>query len=176
MKSSGCPTTPAHSTLPPWSGVGGERVGVLEVLGDVAGLEHALSAGVGAHDHLLLGLLDGDHGAAHAVVDGPQVVVATGDDAIADRELAAGDLDALAEQTLADELGASEGVQARAAVVVTHDEDRLPPRALGLALAPPGDRRPLARRGGLLVASDDVDPPVLVLVGDEVSGSAAAHL
>ena len=38
------------------------------------------------------------------------------------------------------QLGADERVEALAALVVTHDQHRLPPRACGLALAPRGDR------------------------------------
>ena len=88
-------------------GVRGQRVGVLEVLGHVRSIEAALGAGVGAHDNVLLGRVDGDHRAAHAVVDRPLAVVATRDDPITDRELAAGDLDALAEPAVARQLGAN---------------------------------------------------------------------
>ena len=70
-------------------GVRGQRVGVLEMLGHIGGVEAALGAGVGAHEHVLLGRVDGDHRAAHAVVDRPLAVVATRDDPITHGELAA---------------------------------------------------------------------------------------
>ena len=54
-----------------------QGVGVLEVLGHVDGVETALRAGVGAHEDVLLGRVDGDHGAARAVVDTTPMVVAT---------------------------------------------------------------------------------------------------
>ena len=115
-------------------------------------------------------------GAARAVVDGAQMVVATRDDAVTDGELLPGDVDALAQPTVAAQLGAGEGVEALAALVVACDEDGLPPRASGLAFAPRGDRRTLARAGALRVVSDDVQPPGAVLLGDVVGGVAAADL
>ena len=84
----------------------GQRVGVLEVLGHIGGVEAALGASVGAHEHVLLGRVDGDHGAAHAVVDRAPPVVATRDDAVTHGELAAGDVDALAQPAVALQLGA----------------------------------------------------------------------
>ena len=117
----------------------GQHVGVLQMLGHVGGIEPALGAGVGAHEHVLLGRVDGDDRAAHAVIDRPLAIVASRDDAITHGELAATDVDALAEPSVALELGADERVEALATVVVTHDQHRLPPRASGLALAPRGD-------------------------------------
>ena len=137
-------------------GVGGEGVGVLEVLGDIGGVECPVGAGVGADEKLVLGRVDGDDRAAHAVVDlAPPVVVAS-DDAVADGELLAGDEDALAQPTLALELGARERVETRAAGVVAGDEDRLSARARGFTVAPDGDGRLLGRKGGLMVPAEDV--------------------
>ena len=119
------------------------------MLGHVGGVEAALGAGVGAHEDVLLGRVDGDDRAAHAVVDRALAVVATRDDAVTHGELVAGDVDALAQPAVALQLGADERVEALAALVVTHDQDGLPPRARGLALAPRGDRGVLARAGAL---------------------------
>ena len=80
-------TRPLHGAS--LDGVRGQRVGVLEMLGHVRSVEAALGAAVGAHDEVLLGGVDGDHRAAHAVVDCPLAVVATRDDAIPHGELAA---------------------------------------------------------------------------------------
>ena len=124
------------------------------MLGHVGGIEAALGAGVGAHEHVLLGRVDGDHGAARAVVDRALAVVATRDDPITHGELVATDVDALAQPTVARQLGADERVEALAAIVVAGDQDGLPPRAGGLALAPRGDRRALARACALRVAGD----------------------
>ena len=157
-------------------GVRGQGVGVLEVLGHVGGVEGALRAGVGAHEDVLLGRVDGDHGAARAVVDGAQTVVATRDDTVTHGELVPGDVDALAQPTVAAQLGADQRVEALAAIVVACDQDGLAPRACGLALAPRGDRRMLARAGALRVVSDDVQPPGAVLLGDVVGGVAAADM
>ena len=66
-----------------------------------------------------------------------------------------GDLDALPQPTVAAQLGADEGVQALAAMVVACDENSLAPGARGLALAPYSDRRLFARAGSLRVAGDD---------------------
>ena len=96
---------------------------------------------------VLLGRVDGDDGAARAVVDRPLAVVATRDDAVTDGELVPGDVDALAQPAVALQLGADERVEALAALVVARDQDGLPPRAFGLALAPRGDRGALARAG-----------------------------
>ena len=71
-------------------------------------------------------------------------IVATRDDPVTHGELAAGDVDALAQPAVALQLGADERVEALAALVVTHDQHGLPPRAFGLALAPRGDRGVLA--------------------------------
>ena len=135
-------------------GVRGQRVGVLEMLGHIRSIEAALGAGVGAHEHVLLGRVDGDHRAAHAVVDRPLAIVATRDDPITHGELAATDVDALAQPAVALQLGADERVEALAALVVTHDQHGLPPRACGLALAPRGDRGVLAGACALRVAGD----------------------
>ena len=116
MKSSGWPTTPAHSTVPPWMVCGGQGVGVLEVLGRRRRRRGAAGAGVGAHEDVLLGRVDGDDRAAHAVVDRAQPVVATRDDAVTDGELVAGDVDALAQPAVALQLGADQRVEALAAV------------------------------------------------------------
>ena len=105
---------------------------------------------------VLLGRVDGDHRAAHAVVDRPLAIVATRDDPITHGELAAADVDALAQPAVALELGADERVEALAALVVTHDQHGLPPRACGLALAPRGDRGVLAGACALRVAGVDV--------------------
>ena len=157
-------------------GVRGQGVGVLEVLGHVGGVEGALRAGVGAHEDVLLGRVDGDDGAAGAVVDGAQTVVAARDDAVTHGELVPGDVDALAQPTVAAQLGADQRVEALAAIVVACDQDGLAPRARGLALAPRGDRRTLARAGTLRVVSDDVQTPGAVLLGDVVGGVAAADV
>src|SRR6266516_2881110 len=106
------------------------------MLGHIRSIEPALGAAVGAHEDVLLGRVDGDHRAAHAVVDTALAIVAPCDDAVTDGELAVGDLDALTEPAVALELGADERVEALAALVVRHDQHRLPPRACGLALAP----------------------------------------
>ena len=106
--------------------------------------------------HVLLGRVDGDHRAAHAVVDRALAIVATRDDAVTHGELAATDVDALAQPAVALELGADERVEALTALVVTHDQHGLPPRAFGLALAPRGDRGALTRACALDVAVDDV--------------------
>ena len=129
-------------------GVRGQHVGVLEMLGHIGSIEAALGAGVGAHEHVFLGRVDGDHRPAHAVIDRPLPIVAPRDDPIAHGELAATDLDALAQPSVALQLGADERVEALAAVVVTDDQDSLPPRAGGLAVAPRGDRCVLAARPG----------------------------
>jgi TrkA family protein len=55
-------------------GVRGQRVGVLEMLGHIPGIEPALGAGVGAHKAVLLGRVDGDHRAGHAVVHRPLAI------------------------------------------------------------------------------------------------------
>ena len=125
MKSSGRPTTPAHSHGSSLDGVRGQRVGVLQMLGHIRSVEAALGAGVGAHEHVLLGGVDGDHRAAHAVVDRPLAIVATRDDSITHREVAATDVDALAQPAVALKLGADERVETLTALVVTHDEDGL---------------------------------------------------
>ena len=96
------------------------------------------------------------HRAAHAVVDPALAVVATRDDPITHGELAAADVDALAQPSVAFQLGADERVETLAALVVTHDQDGLPPRACGLALAPRGDRGVLAGAGARRVAGVDV--------------------
>jgi hypothetical protein len=82
-------------------GVRGQHVGVLQMLGHVRSIEPALGASVGAHEHVLLGRVDGDHRAAHAVIDRPLSVVAARDDAVTDGELVATDVDALAEPAVA---------------------------------------------------------------------------
>ena len=114
-------------------GVRGEHVGVLQMLGHIGDIEAALGAGVGAHDEVLLGRVDGDHGAARAVIDRPLPVVAARDDAVTDGELIASDMDALAKPTAVLQVGADERVEALAALVVTCDQDGLPPRAFSLA-------------------------------------------
>jgi hypothetical protein len=126
------------------------------MLGHVRSVEPALGAAVGTHEHLLLGRVDGDHGAAGAVVDRPLAIVATRDDPITHGELVATDMDALAEPTVALELGADERVEALAALVVAHDQDSVPPRARGLALAPRRDRCVLTGACALDVAFDDL--------------------
>ena len=126
------------------------------MLGHVGGIEPALGAGVGAHEHVLLGRVDGDHRAACAVVDRALAIVATRDDAITHGELAATDVDALAEPAVALELGADVRVEALAALVVPHDQHSLSPRAFGLALSPRGDRGALSRACALDVAFDDL--------------------
>ena len=125
-------------------GVRGERVGVLQMLGHIRGVEAAMGAAVGAHDEVLLGRVDGDHRPTHTVIDRALAVVATRNDTVPDRELIASDVDALAQPAVALELGADERVEALATRVVTHDQDRLPPRARALARPPRGDRRVLA--------------------------------
>ena len=85
-------------------------------------------------------------------------------------------MDALPQPTVAAQLGADERVEALAAIVVACDEDGLTPRARGLALAPRGDRRMLARAGTLRVVSDDVQTPGAVLLGDVAGGVAAADV
>ena len=82
-------------------GVRGQRVGVLQILSHIGGIEPALGATVGAHEHVLLGRVDGDHRAAHAVVDRALPIVATRDDAVTHGELAATDVDALAQPAVA---------------------------------------------------------------------------
>jgi hypothetical protein len=126
------------------------------MLGHVGSIEPALGAGVGAHEPVLLGRVDGNHRATHAVIDRALAIVATRDDAVAHGELAPGDVDALAQPAVALQLGADERVEAFTAVVVTHDQHRLPPRALSLALAPRGDRHALTRACALHVAFDDL--------------------
>jgi hypothetical protein len=121
-------------------GVRGQHVGVLEMLGHIRSVEAAVGAGVGAHEHLLLGRVDGDHRAAHPVVDRPLAIVATRDDPITHGKLAPRDLDALAEPAVATQLGTDERVEARTALAVTHDQHRLPPRAGDLARPPHSDR------------------------------------
>ena len=71
------------------------------MLGHIRSVEAALGAGVGAHDEVLLGRVDGDHRAARAVVDRPLAIVATRDDPVADGEVAATDVDALAQPAVA---------------------------------------------------------------------------
>ena len=110
------------------------------MLGHIGSIESALGAGLGAHKHIFLGLVDGDHRAAHPVLDRAIAIVATRDDPITDGELVATDVDALAEPAVALQLGTDESVEAPAALVVTHDQDGLPPRAGGLARPPRGDR------------------------------------
>ena len=149
---------------------------MLEVFGHVGGVEAALGAGVGAHEDLLLVRVDGDNGAAGAVVDTTPMVVATRDDPVPHGELLAGDVDALPQPTVAAQLGADERVEALAAIVVAGDEDGLTPRARGLALAPRGDRRMLARSGTLRVVGDDVKTPGAVLLGEVAGGVAAADV
>ena len=85
-------------------------------------------------------------------------------------------MDALAQPAVALELGADERVEALAALVVTHDQHRLPPRACGLALAPRGDRCVLAGACALRVAGVDVQLAAGGLLGDVVGGVAAADL
>ena len=91
-------------------GVRGQHVGVLEMLGHVGSVEAALGAGVGAHEQVVLGRVDGDHRAAHAVVDRPLAIVATRDDPIAHGELVAPDVDAVAQASVALQLGADERI------------------------------------------------------------------
>jgi hypothetical protein len=137
-------------------GVRGQHVGVLEMLGHVRSIEPPSGAPVGAHEHVLLGRVDGDHRAAHAVVDRALAIVATRDDAVTHGELVATDVDVLAQPTVALELGADVRVEALAALVVTHDQHRLPPWARGLPRTPCGDRRALTRACALDVAFDDL--------------------
>jgi hypothetical protein len=66
------------------------------MLGNIRRIEPALGTAVGAHDHVLLGRVDGDHRAAHAVLDRPLAIVATRDHPVPHAELAAADVDALA--------------------------------------------------------------------------------
>jgi hypothetical protein len=157
-------------------GVRGQRVGVLEMLAHVGGVEAALGAGVGAHEDVLLGRVDGDDGPARAVVDRSHTVVAAGDDPVPHGELLAGDVDALPQPAVALQFGTDEGVEALAALVVACDEDGLAPPASCLALAPRGDRRTLARAGTLRVLSDDAKTPGAVLLGDVVGGVAAVDV
>ena len=126
------------------------------MLGDIRSIESALGAAVGAHKDVLLGRVDGDHRAARAVIDGPLAIVATRDDPITDRELAATDVDALAQPTVALELGADECVEALASLVVTHDQHSLPPPAFPLARPPRGNRRALTHACALDVAFEDL--------------------
>ena len=111
---------------------------------------------VGPDEKLVLGRVDGDDRAAHAVVDLTQPVVVASDDAVADGELLAGDEDALAQPPLALELGARQRVETRAAGVVARDEDRLSARARSFTVAPRGDGRVLGRKRGLMVPAEDV--------------------
>jgi hypothetical protein len=83
------------------NGVRGQHVGVLEMLGHIRSTEPALGAGVGAHEDVLLDRVDGDHPAAHDVIDSPLAVVATRDDPVADRELVAADVDPLTQAAVA---------------------------------------------------------------------------
>ena len=78
-------------------GVRGQRVGVLKMLGHIPGIEPPSGAGVGEHKDVLLGLVEGDHRAAHAVVDRPLAIVATRDDPVTHRDVFPGALDALAQ-------------------------------------------------------------------------------
>ena len=126
------------------------------MLGHIGRIEVALGAAVGAHHQVLLGRVDGDHRAAHAVVDRALAIVATRDDAVTDGELVASDVDALAETAVALQFGADERVEALAALVVTHDQHGLPPRTFGLSLAPRGDRCALTRGCVLDLAFDEL--------------------
>ena len=160
----------------PLESVRGQHVAVLHMLGHIGAVEAALGAGVGAHHYVLLGWVDGDHGAPHPVVDGALAVVATRDDAITHREVAATDVDALAEPAVALELGADERVEALAALVVTHDQDGLPPLAGGLALAPRGHSRVLTEAGARGLGGMEVQAPAGRLFGQVVGGVAAPDL
>jgi hypothetical protein len=153
--------------------VGRERVAVLEVLGDVGGVQRTLGACIASNDHLLLSGVHGDHGSAHAVLDRAQAVVATRDDPVTDGELVSGNVDAVAEPTVVGELRAHERVEPREPRVVARDQDRLAPLVCGLALAPGRDRRSLARARDLRVAGVDVELPAACLVVDVVGGVAA---
>ena len=92
-------------------GVRGQHVGVLQMLSHIGGIKAALGAGVGAHEHVLLGRVDRDDRGAHAVIDRPLTVVATRDDAIPHGELVASDVDALAEPVVALQLGADNALR-----------------------------------------------------------------
>ena len=113
-----------------------------------------------------------DHGAAHPVIDGALTVVAAGDDAVADGELLACDVDALAQATIAQQLGTRERVQSRAPSVVARDQDRLAPWTRGLVFTPGRDRGALSRACGLDVAGADVHMAAAGLLGDVVAGVA----
>jgi hypothetical protein len=156
--------------------VGGEGVRVLEVLGDIGGVESTVGARVGTDDQLLLGRVDRDDRAAHAVVDCAQPIVAASDDAIADGELLASDVDALTEATFAPKLGARQRVETPAADVVARDEDSLPARTRNLMLTPGRDRRSLRRGSRLGVPREDVHLRAGCPLGEVVAGVAAAHM
>ena len=105
--------------------VSGQRVGVLEVLGDIVDRQLAQLAVVGLDRHRQPVEVDGSHGAAGAVVDVALAVVATRDHAVAHRHLELADLDPLAQLAPALAPRPSLVVEARAGVVVAGDHDRL---------------------------------------------------
>ncbi len=79
----------------------GERVGVLGVVGDVAGRQLADAARVGLDRERSLGQVDRPDRPAHPVVDVVVAVVSPHDHPVADRELTLADLDRLAEPPVA---------------------------------------------------------------------------
>ena len=74
---------------------------MLQTLSHIGGIKAALGAAVDPHQHLFLGRVDGDHRAAHSVIDRSLPVVAPRDDPVTDGKVASTDLDAVAEPAVA---------------------------------------------------------------------------
>jgi hypothetical protein len=79
----------------------GQRVGVLEMLGHIAGRQLAQPAVIGMDRHPQPVGVDGAHGAAGAAVDVVVAVVATRDDAVAHRDLELAERDPLTQLAVA---------------------------------------------------------------------------
>jgi len=145
--------------------VAGQAVGVLDVLGNVAGRKVTDGAGVGLDDDAVLE--GGAHGAAGAVVDVDVDVVAPADDAVAGGERHR-PVDDVGAQRAAGALVGPGGVVQRATdLLATRDQD-------GLDGAVLGDRGPpvLQRRGESVGVA--VDDDAVAVVGPSEVGAGVA--
>jgi hypothetical protein len=125
--------------------VPGQRVGVLEMLGDVVDRQLAHLAGVGLDGDRPCVEVDRADGAAGAVVDVERAVVAPRDHPVTHRRFEPANLDPFAQLALGVAPRACQVVECGAGLVVAHDHDRLLDSHLGHVGPPGGHGRPLGR-------------------------------
>ncbi len=141
----------------PLAAVSGQRVGVLEVLGDIVDRQLAQVAVVGLDRHPEPFEVDGSHGAACAVVDVALAVVTARDNAVAHRHLELAELDPLAQFAPALAPYPSLVVEARAGDVIAGDHDRLLD-AHPVHVGPPGGHGRLLGRLRAAVVNHQLAP------------------